>query len=415
MSKLKNDFLAHSGLMFMATAVVNLSNMLYHLFMVRNLSPADYAAVNSLVAIIVIVSVPIGTIQTGLINFVSKFFAHQQFGKIKYILKEISKHISVAIVIVLLALMLGSNAIANFLRIDSATPVILIAWSLLFSALAPISLAGLQGVQKFISLAIIMIIAGSSKLIISAIMVWLHYGLNGAISGFIVSSVLTFFISLFSLRSILKYKSESEKGITKELYLYFLPVGISLFCLTAITNFDVILVKHFFDPIEAGYYSIASLVGKIILFLPGAITMVMFPKTSYLISQGKKPEALNLVKQSLKYAALLCGSAALVCIFFTPLIIKLLTGQVYAQSLPLAKMFAIAMFFFAMFSIILYYQLSSGSTSFIYPLVFFTILQLALIFIFHNTLMQVISILAINSFMLFLVNLKLIFKKAALS
>ena len=138
----------------------------------------------------------------------------------------------------------------------------------------------------------------------------------------------------------------------------------------------------------------------------------MFPKTSYLLDQNNQLEALKLLKKSLLYVALLCGSAVLVCTFFTPIVIKVLAGKIYPQSLPLARLFAVAMFFFALFSIVLYYQLSSGRTNFIYPLIILTLLQIILIIIFHSSLLQVISILTINSCILFLVNLKLVFKKA---
>ncbi len=411
MNKIKGTFLTHSGLIFLATAVVNFSNMLYQLFMVRSLSPSDYAAVNSLLAILVIISVPLGTFQTGLVTFISKFFAQQQLGKIKFILKEISKHILTVAFILFFLLILESKTIASYLQIEYSTPVILIAWSLLFAAFAPILMAGLQGIQKFISLAIIMVITGSSKLLVSVTMVWLNYGINGALSGFLIAAILTIFLSLILLRPILEYKAEPEKGIIKDLYLHFLPVGISLLCLLVLTSSDIVLVKHYFNPTQAGYYSVASLIGKIILFLPAAITTVMFPKTSYLLSQDKTTEARNLLKKSLYYVGFLCGSAALVCIFFTSLILKLLSGKVYPQSIPLARLFALAMFFFALFGIILFYHISSRQTRFIYPLIISTVAQIILIFLFHNSPLQVISIVAVNAFVLFLINLKLVFKK----
>ena len=55
-----------------------------------------------------------------------------------------------------------------------------------------------------------------------------------------------------------------------------------------LTNIDLILVKHFFTPIEAGYYSIAQMVGKIILILPIPIVTVMFPKLSSLDGREEK-------------------------------------------------------------------------------------------------------------------------------
>ena len=39
---------------------------------------------------------------------------------------------------------------------------------------------------------------------------------------------------------------------------------------------DVILVKHFFDPDQAGIYSAASLAGKVLLYFVGFVPTVLF-------------------------------------------------------------------------------------------------------------------------------------------
>src|SRR3972149_2017554 len=75
-----------------------------------------------------------------------------------------------------------------------------------------------------------------------------------------------------------------------EVYHYFFPVGTTVLCFMVLTNIDLILVKHFFTPMEAGYYSIAQIVGKIILFLP-------FPASVIELLSGKiYVESISLVK-----------------------------------------------------------------------------------------------------------------------
>jgi O-antigen/teichoic acid export membrane protein len=44
-----------------------------------------------------------------------------------------------------------------------------------------------------------------------------------------------------------------------------------------LSNFDVVLAKLVLDPGESGHYAALSTVGKIILFLPGAIALLMVP------------------------------------------------------------------------------------------------------------------------------------------
>jgi len=59
---------------------------------------------------------------------------------------------------------------------------------------------------------------------------------------------------------------ESHRVSLRPIYAYCLPVSAMLISFTILTNSDVTLVKKFFSPLEAGYYSVAQMVGKIILF-----------------------------------------------------------------------------------------------------------------------------------------------------
>ena len=139
------------------------------------------------------------------------------------------------------------------------------------------------------------------------------------------------------------HKSESSKGQThfyvSEVYHYFLPVGITLLCFMILTNVDLILVKHFFTPIEAGYYSIAQMVGKIILFLPIPVVMVMFPKlVCHCRGQGQAQESLSILKQSLMIALLFSAlGRSFVGFLFPSLIIRILSGKVYPECISIGQ------------------------------------------------------------------------------
>jgi O-antigen/teichoic acid export membrane protein len=237
----------------------------------------------------------------------------------------------------------------------------------------------------------------------------------GAMGAFTICYMGTVFLSLIILSiSLPREKSESrcEQDIEKPdpsyisgVYQYFLPVGITLLCFMVLTNIDLILVKHFFTPIEAGYYSIAQVVGKVILLLPVPIVMVMFPKLSSL--EGEEEKGLLILKRSLRIVFLFCAVAVLLGFLFPSLVIRILSGRSYIECIPLVRLSCIDMSLFSLVLILLHYHLSCGKSVFIYPLCFLTLIQTGLIVLYHNTLVQVLVVVGLVGLCLLGVNLYL--------
>lgn len=417
-----NAYLIKQGsLMFLAVTILNIFNLLYQLYMVRNLSPINYGALNSLFSILMIVSVPSGILQTVITKFVSIFYANNHPERINLLLYSFLKKISVFGLVIFFLLIFGSKGISSFLQITSPPLIVILGVITFFSTILPLTEGGLQGLQRFGYLGLTMITNGSLKLLLGIIFVSTGFGVIGAMSALAMSTFVALLLSFIMLASVLpkplalnpeSFRLKSNDPVPEinfsEIYRFFYPVATVLLCFMILTNIDVVLVKRFFEPLEAGYYSIAQMVGKIILFLPITITLVMFPKISELHAQAKATS--HLLKKSLLYAGALCGTAALICLLFPGLIIKLLSGEEHLHCIPLARIFSITMVFFALGYILLFYHLSIHYLGFIYPLVLLTTLQVLMIILFHQSLSQVLYIMCGNAMLLFLINTYLAFK-----
>src|SRR5512137_1698756 len=123
------------------------------------------------------------------------------------------------------------------------------------------------------------------------------------------------------------------------------------------------------------------MVGKIILVLPIPIVTVMFPKLSSL--GGEQKRTLTTLGKSLGIAVLLCGGAVLISILFPLHMLKILSGKVYLECSVLVGMFSVNMALFSLTYILLYYHLSTPRRWFLYPLSFFTLVEIGLITLFH--------------------------------
>ncbi|MHC4653764.1 MAG: oligosaccharide flippase family protein [Planctomycetota bacterium] len=420
--KRSDDLIKHGSLMFLAVAIFNIFSLLYQLYMVRNLSPTNYGVLNSLFSILMIISVPSGTLRTVVTKFISTFYAINHHERINLLLRSFVKKASVVGLVIFLMLILGSRVIASFLQVTSPLLIVILAVIAFLSFILPLTQGGLQGLQRFGYLGLTMITNGSIKLLLGIIFVSAGFGVIGAMGALAISTFVTLLLSVIMLASVLprplasitesrhsKSNNTNPKKDSLEIYRYFYAVATVFLCFMILTNIDVVLVKHFFKPLEAGYYSIAQMVGKIILFLPVAITLVMFPKTSELHAQDKA--TFHILKKSLLYVGALCVTAALICILFPGLIIRLLSGEEHLHCIPLARIFSVTMVFFALVYVLLFYHLSIHHLGFIYPLVLFTILQTLAISIFHQTLSQVLYIMCGNAVLLFLINAYLAFKR----
>jgi O-antigen/teichoic acid export membrane protein len=414
---LDGSSLKQTGLIFIGVSLFNFFNLLFHLFMLRFLPPIDYGHFNTLMALFMIISVPASTVQTTVTKFVSSFQVQNRYDWVRELLQHLLFSMSIVAFSIFFLVALGSSFISFFLQIPSRGLIILLGTALLFAMVIPVPWGGLQGLQKFGSLTFNLIINGALKFALGIFFILLGFEVLGAMGAIAISYCVTIFLSLFMLRmSLPKVKSITPRERTfegpnpsyvSEVYRYFLPVGMALLCFTVLTNIDLILVKHFFTPVEAGYYSVAQMVGKIILFLPIPVVMVMFPKLSSL--EGQERKALSTLAQSLTIAVSLCVVGALLGLLFPPLILRILSGKLYPECIPLVRFFSINMTFFSLTYLLLHYHLSTRRKRFLYILILFTLIQIGLIGLFHKTLTQVLFVVGIVAICLFSINLLLVY------
>jgi O-antigen/teichoic acid export membrane protein len=204
-----------------------------------------------------------------------------------------------------------------------------------------------------------------------------------------------------SLSSDSKKPDSSKIGLDLSLiYKYFFPVAVSIFSFIFLTNIDVILVKHLFSPENAGFYSIAQIIGKVFLYLPSALAIVMFPKST--TAYVKNSHSHHILYKSLLIAAGLCGAGVIICYLFPEFVLDTLTNRANPVSLELVTLFSLAMSFYAFVWIVVNYMLSTHNLKFVLPLLILAILEGVAIYIWHADLKVVLYVLLSFSIISFL-------------
>ena len=391
----RNKLIKDNLILFIGNALSAFFTFLFHFYMGRKLGPEDYGALGAILAVIYLFTIPLTTIQTSIAKFTSNFKSEKKYREIHYLYKASTRKLFIFGLISMLIFLLLSKIIANYLHI-SLTPLLILNLYIIFSFLLYTNRGLLQGLQKFKDLSMNLIIEGLFKLILGIIFVLIGYRLNGAVGAITFTLIFAFLLSIYQLKEIVKYKI--KKFNSNIIYRYTIPVLIALVMLTAFYSFDILLIKHFFVNEKAGYYAAISLLGKVVFFGTTPIPQVMFPKVNELYRKNKKSK--NILYKSMLMVLGFGFLITLVYFLFSNFIINLLYGELYLEAASLLGWFAVIMTLFSLVYLMSFYNLSLNKKNFLYILALFNILEIALIYKFHNTLAQVVSILTILIFIL---------------
>src|SRR3989344_5350823 len=126
---LKSSLFRHSSVIFTSVIIANVFAYLFHIYMARSLGPAMYGEFGSLLAIFMILSVPVGTIQTVITRFIARFHSKNEEGKVgSLIFSSIRKLFYYGLFAFILVSTL-SPFISSFLKINSFIPIIVVGFT----------------------------------------------------------------------------------------------------------------------------------------------------------------------------------------------------------------------------------------------------------------------------------------------
>lgn len=370
--------------------------------------PADFGLLDKLMGLTLLASMPTGTFQAVVTKFIASFRAEDDFSKIRCFLWLFLKKLGVLGILALITFVIFRNNIAAYYKTENTFLIVMVGLLLIISTVLPLNLGALQGLQKFKSLGAASILNGFLRFILGAAFVNMGFKVAGALIALIIAGLIAFLAAFIPLRKYFMFehnsglKSKAVKLDLRGIYKYCLPAFIALFSFALLTNMDLQLISPFFSKEDAGFFAVARMIGKIILYLPGAITIVMFPKVSEYHTLNK--DTAPILKKCLWSVGSICLFAGLICSIFPEFILKLLVGTVYPQCIPLVVPFVLSMSFYALSSVFLFYYLSIHNMKFIYIFMVFACLQAGLIMLFHSSLLQVLYILVVCSIALFFIS-----------
>lgn len=389
-----------SAILLIGSNIANVLNYVYHLMMGRLLGPTFYGELATIISVVGL----LGIIPLSFNLVIVKYISSAKDGTlIKSFMSWLNKRIFLFSSAVVLIITFTSVPIATFLNIGN--PLFIVISGLIFSLMAAIvsNRAILQGLLKFQQLSFTLISEGGLKLLLSVGLVLLGFSVGGAAVAFLITLAITWFLTgrFLGDYSVPGFTSGSFKDV-KPLIVYSIPVVLYSISNTSFYSVDLILVKHFFSPLDAGLYAALSTLGKIIFFAAGPIAQVMFPIIARRRSKGERYGRI------LVYSIILSTfiSFGILVIYWTlpSLIITILFGPSYLAVKTLLPVYGFYMVLFTLASLVVSFYLSIGKTKVVVLYFLSAIVQIIGIWIYHEDFLSVIkvSLTAVGVLTLFL-------------
>ncbi len=388
---LKDDLFRNSSIIFIGSMVANIINYLFQITMGRMLSVQTFGEMNALLSAMIIFSVPFASITNYIAKNVSHLYTLGKNKKANDLIMKSYKYLFIVGFFIVIIGSLFSRDISTYLKIKSIIPILLLFLSILISIIIPINTGVLQGFQKFKVLSFIPSGTGIFRYLVCIGLVVLGLGLNGVMIGNLLSLLLLGYISFLPIIRHFKIGREKIKGCETDPLSFVVPIFLANLSFAIFSQSDVVLVKYFFDPHDAGIYSSAAIIGKAVMYLPGAVVISLFPMV--VSSKARDEETLHLILKSLAISFLLSGSGAIIIYLFPEEIISIFFGMRFASAVSLIGLFAIAMLPMAIMMIIMNYNIAKSGRYFAYVMLLCAVIQTVGILIFHDSLVSVLKVI----------------------
>ncbi len=361
------EFLKSNLIVIIIANSANLFAYLFQFIMGRYLSIEDFGVLNAVNSLGVIAGAITGIIPFVVTKYIIEFKEDKELASLlMWNILKFSTLITTAITILVIFFI---DEIDIYLKLNDNLPIYIYMLSMITLIIVNIFLAVMRGLLLYTQVSIKLALTSIFKLIFAVILVvWLGYGYNGALGAAIFSNLLIG-IWVYSVvnKKIRFYKPKNislPEGTYKKMFKYALPVGLMWFAIGLLTNMDIILVKHYTTALEAGEYSVAAIVGRIAVFLPGVLLAVLFPQVSQNSKDGKS--SVGTIVTVMILTLLLSGGFTILVYFFPELIITTLFGDKYIGGADVLVIITFAMALVAVLSVLFNFFLAKHIYSFLY-------------------------------------------------
>ncbi len=387
----KNPLIEKTVVVTAGTFTGSIFAYLLQIFLGRWLSVADFGSFTALLSLSVILGVLTATFTTSLIKLVATLASKEEFDTLTNLFAQLVIFLLGVGLLFFSTIYFSREFLSGFLLISDPNLFMYFGIFLGISFLSLLPLSYLQGLQRFRSYAVFVVLRHLLRLLLPVIAVVLGFGLVGVFSGMTFAVLVSFAVGVFVLkRNFTKFERKDLRPYYKSVLSFAGAVLFVQIGMTFLNNVDVILVKHFFDELTAGLYAGLVTVGKVLLFGASTVGVVMFPMIS--AAYTKKENYMTKFKYLLFLQIFVVAIGILAFNFGGDQITRIMFGETYvpvAQYLPKFSFFVGA---YVLINFMILFFLAIEKVKVFFFLVPAIIAQVVFINKYHATISNVINV-----------------------
>jgi len=384
-----------SALVFAASLTLSIGGFVFHAIASRRLGVEDYGTLYALISLMGIAGLPVAIFTPVVTKYAAEFEALHDDGHMRGLIELIVRACIVGSGLYVVASVLFAVPLAAYLHVATwAIPMVGIVAAV--SAIGNIVRAISQGIHDYGAFAWSLIGEGVGKVVMLAFFAAVGLTVFGAMGAYLcaaVTGVVAIALPLFT-----RYRFILPLPVLLDWKRIFATTGgaaVVTITLTCMGFADVVLVKHFFAPEQAGLYASASLCGKILLYFVGFVPTILIPQATHHHTRGERTR--RILWYAIGFLTIVSAAGVLAYHFLGLVLLHVLVGRAFDGALPILPTYAAAMAALALSNCLGSYGIATHRLLFVLPLFAVFLGTLAAIAVVHPSLVVVADELLVGN------------------
>ena len=319
-----------ASVMVVLALLASTMNYASNLIFSRILEPASYGDLTALLALLVVITVPTGAAQTVIAERVASNAAAGRLERVGYILRHALAHVFVIALAVSFVYTLSIPLVVDVLDLQAIGPALALAPLITLSFLLPVAMGVLQGLERYLALGLMLVAISLAR--IGFGVPWASMasgGSGGALAGQAVGAAFVLVGAAWLLRRQLigGGTGAASSGLRRKPDVRAVSASLAFVAFAVLSNLDILLAKLFLPSHDVGMYAALTTIGKVVMFLPGAVALVMVPNAAR--ARHTRRESARVLRIAGLLVAATAAIAAVPAALAPGLVVELMFGQDY--------------------------------------------------------------------------------------
>ncbi len=399
----QSNFARQTGFLFAVDMLANAIDYGFHIFLGRALVPGEFAVFQATNASLLILVASFGVLQPVLARQVAEVRAGlsapssldpESSGLFRSYLRW--SLIAGTILAALAAAM--RSPLGERLNLPGFA-ILMGALAIFFILLRPVIAGTLQGAMRFVPFGAVRLSFATGRFLIAALLLGLGWGLRGALAALPAGQLLAvaaglLFLGRAAWRGGLRPPRERLYDGLKLSGAAFLAYAGH----TTLLNLDLLWANRNFTPDAAGAYATAVLLRRVLLLLPGAATVILYPRVAAAVSRRTLPD--RFLVWAIALVAVAVSGLTIVYFAAGDWIIMVAFGPAYAGAGALLGPMGLAILGFSLATVWLNLFLATRPWPFVLLLWVGAIIQALLLALWGQTSEGVVAAFSLSGWLL---------------